>query len=542
MSTASGDIRKTLLLSKPQGLTAYPSVCAAEMWTVPKTPWVDEKYFTVGKLTTTEPCTEKDAVYLMGPTVHGVIPLVFRNCDHNEEMAVWTRVGVSQIWQENAPQVEKQWKQTQRLWRRTEYWKKVRQAAFMIESGHLEKFLSTYPKWRRDELFRGHQESVGGILKSDLVTKAFVKMEVLAWTWGSKAQRKPRLIQGRHDKVTAVMGEYMTEQKAWYSHAFHREEEVAIAIGWTAEDAGEWYSRSADQGLITLEFDVSAWDTATSPFALAGWQSDCMQLRKNAEVLKVLEARQRILKGKTRRGLKYAKLGQVSSGDADTSLGNSVIHAKVWLSILSLYRRRNRSAPFHVAVMGDDSAVCVSPKDVEWFKSTVPMVFKNHGFKSTLENVSRSIYDAGFCSQRFVPVKGRWILAPKVGRVLAKTFWSLTNWGRQQPSYAKAVAQSLRNAGNGVPVLRVIIARILLKTEGRKAIAIPREEHRIRATLTHELSETSVEAFCETYGINSDELASLENELSTIDLHVPQVLTNPTLLKIVRRDIADEDV
>jgi len=534
----SGDIRKTLWSRCEYGLSRYPSICPQECWIPPAPLQVKTEYFEITRVSKeVELCDSKSAVYLMGPTVYGCKPLVFRNCVHSEYMAVVTRVGKPQDWQ-GSKSVSERWKATQRKWRRTGIWNEIRVRSLGVVPVSFEYFLEGYSSGRKKELVHGKEIADAGIKPEHFTMKAFVKMEVLPWAGGCKVDRKPRLIQGRHDAITATTGPYMLSIKNPILEALASQEYITIAVGWNAESAGHWYKPLAEAGMIAIEFDISAFDTAVSDTALSTWTSDTERICKDSDVLKILNTRNSIQKGTTRRGIKYKRLGQVSSGDADTSLGNSVLHAKVWNEVLTVWLTKHKT-PFRVAIMGDDSVVSVGQSYVQHMESLVPQIFKEHGFKVTLEHKARSIFDAGFCSQRFVPVQGGWILAPKLGRVLSKTFWSLTNWGRSQPSYAKAVAQSLENAGMGLPVFRVLVSVILSKTRHRKALQLPNIEHKIVAQVRHSVSETSWLAFCSTYSLSREQVLELEMRLSVIDLVKPQHLRLNTLAQIVERDIAD---
>jgi hypothetical protein len=122
-----------------------------------------------------------------------------------------------------------------------------------------------------------------------------------------------------------------------------------------------------------------------------------------------------VTNGVTRLGLRYRVSGTRKSGNADTTVGNSILmgllHMRVKDEVHSYYR---------AIVMGDDTLVCV-PFDVLAYAAwVVREIGARLGFSMKVECATSWRY-ARFCSCRFFMLpRGGWRPAGLPGRVLAK--------------------------------------------------------------------------------------------------------------------------
>jgi len=262
---------------------------------------------------------------------------------------------------------------------------------------------------------------------------------------------------------------------------------------------------------------------------------------------------------------------QVQSGDGDTTSGNSCTHIKADLSLVStaaLVRLEpshaditamdttsahaalrtgfhDTSQEFRSIVLGDDGVKIATPDFLDnvggaeglkghWFK---------HGFRDIDVSFS-SINCAEFCSSRFWPTmdKPYRVLGPKIGRVLAKTFYVKYPLPRKKHlGWLLAVCIGMRDSVMHVPILRVVIPRLIELTTTAGAVAIDLTEldrhfdHKIKAERAHRASDETWDMVDELYGITKQEVLALEDEIQGLQ-SLSLVFDHPILNDIAERD------
>jgi len=121
--------------------------------------------------------------------------------------------------------------------------------------------------------------------------------------------------------------------------------------------------------------------------------------------------------GKTRFDIRYSCPGGRKSGDPYTSLGNSIINGVMHLVAYMRIKNYTFDKAFRsmrMLVQGDDNVLFHTGPKVEW-KGTLAKL----GFGAEAK-YRDNLFDVGFCSGRFLPVKDGVILSPRPGRVLMK--------------------------------------------------------------------------------------------------------------------------
>jgi hypothetical protein len=131
-------------------------------------------------------------------------------------------------------------------------------------------------------------------------------------------------------------------------------------------------------------------------------------------VVRLMRLDTEFIRVKTRRGFSYSCKGLRLSGRSETLLGNTVL-------TLSVYLHAAKGLLNAILVKGDD-AVLYLRRDVRDDQLiTIKDKVASLGLIAKFE-VADPI-DVEFCSSYFVPVEEGFILTPKPGKMLAKTFW-----------------------------------------------------------------------------------------------------------------------
>lgn len=377
---------------------------------------------------------------------------------------------------------------------------------------------------------------------------AFVKVELLPKLFADVVAKQPkaRLIQGRHDELTAKAGPWFHAVGKAMKAAFNGESRFLYGPGHNAEEIGEWYGRQVTRGLRPWPSDADEWDASQGPGPLEAWAQDCKSWRPNRAVRAILA--QRLIcdvsptPGRTKHEIAYALAWEVRSGDGDTSTGNSASHIKAWNGVLTEHGDLVESA---VAIAGDN-ALPMLPDAVG--RDRVEALFRSFerfGYRLRLEGSGGDIYDGEFCSGRLWAIgPNRWCYGPKIGRILAKTFWELNpTTEKRGRGWLKSVAQSLDLTTAFVPVLRVIVARLLAELADVPALPLPNqgilEMYRIRPTQRHATSEETILQCAYLYHCAPGEIGALEDWLVDQPL-LGADLRHPLLDRMVTIDLGSD--
>jgi hypothetical protein len=416
-----------------------------------------------------------------------------------------------------------------------------------------EVYLSKFPAARRERLANAYDAFLRSPrLDGELQYQSFVKVEkgVIHFRWKPEGTKipDPRIIQGRRDGFNVASGPWLTQVGRHLALNLGVNQvdiyPCGVAYGLTAEQLGTWYTRALDLAsskdpkgeIFVVNSDAHRWDKSTPAVALDRKLDRYEKLGLRDPLL--TELRKSVAKkGQTKLGTKYRVDAGVGSGDGDTSGGNSDLHLLIELSNADRCGlKENQVFPYRSIVASDDGLTVVSQK-----------LFKESGGKEAYEQHLLSYgysfdmavggrFDAEFCSGRFWPVQDGWVFGPKIGRVLAKTFWSDLNLSpHKEKAWLRGVALGLERSVSHIPILRAVVRRILQLTAGVNPRRFPQHEWKFRASENHEACESTWLMMYHLYGVDTAEVTRLEQLIMSVD-HLPATLTDPTLDIIVEKD------
>jgi hypothetical protein len=491
---------------------AVPGICWDEGGIKPPDPY-DPKCEDLSRVVDT--CKPRLATWPIGPSVEGCTPVVFRSCVHNDIAAVRTRVTKIQAIA------------SKDLWYQVSSWvsatRRVKHLmSFKVNCGkfddHFEAWSFRYPAHARKRLIRAREQvQRAGVRESDMPLVAFIKVErlpsVLEYT--ALDVKKPRLIQGRSDVVKVATGPYFWHLGKELAAMWSITSPICYASGVSAEDLGSWAAEQENRNLVPLCFDFSAWDSTVSKWAQLLWLRVLQRAGAPREVLQVVKRRLTPLKGRTKNGVTYTKLAQVSSGDGDTSVGNSFIQGVCWLWMLSqlgIDWVRDTA----VIVLGDDCTLAVPQRHKKDIEIYCVARWKELGMK--VKTFPSSSWDeATFCSGFFWRNGNTRVWGPNPGRVLGKTYWSIIDWNeRKKPMWIRGLCMGLSKTVSCVPVLAALNKR-LLELVGDGRVIVRRDMHdRIQAIEEHTLDLAAFTQLSSITGISVSTLKLMHQEASEI--------------------------
>jgi hypothetical protein len=306
----------------------------------------------------------------------------------------------------------------------------------------------------------------------------------------------------------------------------------------TGEEIGQWAESSfreleESHGFVEFgESDFAAFDASVCGSAL-------MFLLALYKWLGAPKALVEIFKRRTKKkaniaGANVKFLGQVSSGDGDTSVGDFLIQTVIymlWYMSIGLYWKRK----VRLVELGDDGFSLVSGR-----RGRDPAEFmQSYGFNIEIEWTT-DLAHTGFLSSVFYPTTDGWVLGPKIGRFFGKTLMEIGSIPeREYLGRLKGIARSLENC-TYIPVMGAWIEWVL---ENVSAKAISRFEHadkpRVRPAETHERSESLYEFLARRYDCSPQDLHDLEAEVMEHPVE-PYVIDSAVTRIIIEKDWGPE--
>jgi hypothetical protein len=376
-----------------------------------------------------------------------------------------------------------------------------------------------------------HTRYAVGVQAKERRRKSFIKKELACRHCPEvpePPEHDPRLIQGAYEEWsvrTALELHAYTKLLSW---VFHARERYFYVSGSSCEDIGDWLRWASIQvrgRKVMLTIDAKRFDSSVTPPAMRHHHDVLEVVGLPEDKVAELRHREGRNEGKTLRGVRYYFEAEVSSGHGDTSscdstISLSIIDALVEDPPLTDDARQPGDAPWSpadgaeilAAVNGDDNTVLTTQ---DWLERRggeegLRSTYEAAGFDVTL--VVTPFPYGDFCSQLFWPVHGdlEYVLGPKIGRTLGKTFFDF----KQRPlaRHAKTVAVSLKETCSYVPILRAVVKRTLQLTKDMRLLRVPEQaREKLRATERHECDVPRAAALMQyRYGLSWADVLELE--------------------------------
>lgn len=279
----------------------------------------------------------------------------------------------------------------------------------------------------------------------------------------STPEKAPRAIQYRDPCFMLMHGTYIKPIEKWF-YSLRDEYGTRIvgkADGYTiASDLMQKADAFADPVFLLL--DASKFDSCVDSKWLRYTHRCYRRLFKTGlGFLHRLSALTLENRGRSKRGIKYKTKGTRMSGDMDTGLGNSLIMWTLLKGFLDLVDVKGS-----IYVNGDDSVVVIERRDL--FKTTDMSYFHQMGFNMKYE-VAKDIDEVEFCQARLLETDYGFTMARNPWRVIGKTGWSTTNYGKRKArDHVHTLGLCERAASWGIPIASAVASAFLKATPGGK--------------------------------------------------------------------------
>jgi hypothetical protein len=377
---------------------------------------------------------------------------------------------------------------------------------------------------------RGKQEAIDVSERRDEVRpellKSMIKREI-----NHSMPTKARLIQFYHNMATqAAFGpDFTTLQKSifgWSKSFRHRGVRVTYASGLNPGQLGKWLSDALDRfpNPWFYERDGKNWDATMQRFhhllkqriysayspGLAAFVERGFECRAYCEL--------------PNGTFSYIIKGTVKSGHNDTTLGNSIINACIALECCIAL-----GLEAEILVAGDDLlVVCnANPEGLAALEA-------EFGIKPEAR-VFRSYLDVSFISGCWLAGNGGFIFVPKLGRLLARLWWTASPpAARHMTNFKYSIVNGLLGACGEVPLYKEFLGR-----PSGKLISLGRDYDFWVANFGGAgVNRATVSDLCDKYRLNPTEFDELALVLSRLG-HRPCLIKHPLLERICEHDLAD---
>lgn len=449
------------------------------------------------------PCNQKHGCVQVVPKIRDWLPnlSVYYGCVHNELVALYNRHLVQRLEAktEAVEAVAKHWLQL---------FPRKRTRVYSEE----EVVRNTSASRRKRVLDAFKAIAVEGLGRKDELIRSFIKLEK-AEADGAE-EKSPRLIQFRSFKFTAEFQRYLQPIEHHVFKLGQREidgklevkaskPERLFAKGMNSWERGEWVAKqwSKFRNPRAQLWDVSRLDAHMGKLLREKIEFATYR-RCNREVNRFLAAMAENV-GWTANGIKYKSSYTMCSGEACTSLGDSVV-------VAAALKYAYRNVKHAILVDGDDSIV-ITENGAEYDD-----VFADLGLPMKLEE-AHSIYEVEFCQCRPIRVGGAWRMVRNPYRVLNRATACTKNFTGEQAyrDWISSVGVGELACNDGVPILQQF--GVALKSVGKM-----REHflHEVMSRRPHEkfrgpqviTSETREDFAC-AFGIMPDQQRSWEQDL-----------------------------
>jgi hypothetical protein len=269
-------------------------------------------------------------------------------------------------------------------------------------------------------------------------------------------------------------------------------------------------------GVLYIEVDFSRFDAHVQTQHLGLLRMRYKFHGVSASVLNLMKSELQT-QGVTAHGIKYTVPGRRRSGDPTTSEGNTFLNGAMMMFALE-------QAQAYTSV--------ANARNVHLFLKPLGMV-PTPIYHETPHAVS-------FCSSYFLPCvsngKTRFVLTPKLGRVISKSHWNFSDIPDQ--AWGNTVAYNQAIDYSHLPVYRQLANIMLKHTTGPKC-KLPNDAHNFHLLRPVEESPLIYYYYEQIYGLNKAQILDLEYTISAIE-RLPAVISGPAVARIVEVDVAPE--
>jgi hypothetical protein len=410
-------------------------------------------------------------------------------------------------------------------------------------------------------------------------SKSFIKIERLALPYGEAYTKKPRNIQACQPKYNDIVGPFMLKatgalHNAWpVIGADGCPPPYSYSCGATPDVLGDWADSVVGMRCF-IENDFSSFDASISlphirleneAFGTMG--ASTVHVDGTEETLVEFLNRHTTSKIRMGRGSNSIAVdvpGGRKSGQPHTSLGNSIVNAKVvTFGILAATNGvdfKNQPIPGHMLVLGDDNLIATN---VNVNLDAAANAMRVLGFQPKLKSHD-SIDDAEFCSSVFWRTKNGRSLGPKIGRVIAKT-GHCTNppYGPDHPNFplfsailTSGTYRSIALVSPATPFIKEMVSAADRHLECLKSdkpsveVAVDRyrnlegygfSRHFAGVVPSHRtFDEETVQHVCSRYGITTEQCHGFAATIQSA-ASLPFRLACPVAQRIIAEDIGVHD-
>jgi len=487
--------------------------CLGELW---KTMPVDPKAKSVIKVHG-ECNILKPRATLIGYGVEKFKPFYFASCDHNQAASVCSRIlnpkppvdlatiaSVKEMfYHATFKQVAGVYNERQRISR--------------------SQFLQAFPLGRRKILeFAARSHLVAPQPpKHYHSSNVFVKVE----PYLKDKVPMPRSIQDKNPAYLMAVGPTVATLQKALTSTFSVDDLLFIASGSNFEQMGAWVSWYVDAGWEVYENDFSRFDSTIS-VPLLHAQFDLYKTAGCPPHVVNLLRKQTMTIGRNKTGtIKYKVPGTVQSGVSNTSIGGSL------MNMMMLYYSFGRlvddpETDLAIMVLGDDSIICTRKR------VSISLVEEALAKCGMISNVvlRPNPFDIEMCSSVLTPTSEGRVFMPKLGRILAKTFYTTSSVLHKKHGkriLVDATCDSLINCSGVLPIIPKIIGR--LRSDKPSEIEIY-NQYTARCEQPHKRCPETEQFFLHRYGMSVEMLDSFE-------LPEPGLIDHPMIDAVVERDL-----
>lgn len=423
--------------------------------------------------------------------VAGFTPMISRQCACNEKISMDGRVG------KQLPVHENSQKQATVLghWRATT--KKGKHFFDWIARIHkpiaFQQWLVGFPPAKK-ELFTKIKEDKE-VPQLPLKASSFIKRE-LALTRDSdkheRIEKDPRFIQGCPPVLSVAVGPWVRklakgmrdalsprgEDGEFCADRVRLGQQIIYTCGLSNETIGECFGKAigcitelceGDEKVVFLEDDQSRFDLHLTEGAFTFL--DSLYRRKLPRKVCRLLKRNNKSQGRSVLGTKYSVPYTMQSGWPDTSLGDTAVNVHMKYTIHGF------GGKWVSIVCGDDSVTVTTDRELQKLGGVAGLVQAYSQFGMEIEaKVTTDPLCVEFCSARFMPARGSYLLFPKVGKILAKLGWDpVDRTDVKVLEWTRGIASTLKYMGRYDPILGSL-SRALNQRLGSGVVLVERNE------------------------------------------------------------------